>query len=82
MDIGIFTKYIKKNNIKLINSDGKLNVSSNGTNPYIVYDCSGWDLIDFVEETNAVKGNLIKFITCFFLDIIYILAIRKMQADS
>lgn len=79
LDIGIFTKYIKKNNIKLINSDGKLNVSSNGTNPYIVYDCSGWDLIDFVEETNAVKGNLIKFITCFFLDIIYILAIRKMR---
>ena len=79
LDIGIFTKYIRKNNIKLINSDGKLNVSSNGTNPYIVYDCSGWDLIDFIEETNAVKGNLIKFITCFFLDIIYILAIRKMR---
>lgn len=56
-------------------------MSSNGTNPYIVYDCSGWDLIDFVEETNAVKGNLIKFITCFFL-ILYIFGNSKDAADS
>lgn len=75
----MFAKYIKKNNLKLTNNDGILNISSQGDNPYIVYDCDGWRMVDFVKKTDWVKGYIIKFIACFFIDIIYILAVKKMR---
>lgn len=70
-------KLIKTNDINFDNDNNVFHIIADGNDPYIVWDSTNWNMLSLVKNADRLKGICIKIITCFFIDIIYMVMLKK-----
>lgn len=70
---------IAENDAKVSRDNDGLSIQAKDGDPYIVWDTSDWKMLSLLKDNSKVRGICIKFLTCFFIDAIYLVAVRKMK---
>lgn len=65
---------------KAVLSQGRLELVSEGVDPFVVWDSSAWDIQDMVENAFDVMALVLKLVLCLVIDVIILIGLRHFRA--